>query len=364
MNDDLMIEATGLCKRYGDTQALDRVDLRAPRGSIVGVLGPNGAGKTTALRILTTLSRADEGAAFVAGHDVRAQPGAVRRSIGVTGQDASLDEALTGRQNLLMIGQLSGLERAAAKARAAELLQQFELADAADRVVKGYSGGMRRRLDLAGSLVMRPPVLFLDEPTTGLDPTSRQRVWGIVRALVADGATVLLTTQYLDEADALADQIVVIDHGRVIAGGTPRELKDTTDSLLLDVTLAEPHADAAPALAALATGAVSVSDDGRRLRATAPNRAGLAVAALRALDERGVAVADIAVHRPSLDDVFAGLTGAPLPIDEGGRRECPVAAPASVARAAQKRPGLLAEGRLGAHLAQPGARAPRARPAL
>ena len=215
---------------------------------------------------------------------MRTQPAAVRRSIGVTGQDASLDEALTGRQNLLMIGQLSGLERAAAKARAAELLRQFELADAADRVVKGYSGGMRRRLDLAGSLVMRPPVLFLDEPTTGLDPTSRQRVWGIVRALVADGATVLLTTQYLDEADALADQIVVIDHGRVIASGTPRELKDTTGSLLLDVTLAEPHADAAPALAALR------HRRRERVRRRPPaarhgaQRAGLAMAVLRALD--------------------------------------------------------------------------------
>jgi ABC-2 type transport system ATP-binding protein len=310
MSEGSMIEATGLSKRYGDTQALDDVDLQAGAGSILGVLGPNGAGKTTALRMLTTLGRPDSGTARVAGHDVRNAPGAVRRSIGVTGQDASLDELLTGRQNLVMIGELCGLGRAAARARAGELLELIELADAADRVVKSYSGGMRRRLDLAGSLVMSPPVLFLDEPTTGLDPNSRQRVWGLVRELVAGGATVLLTTQYLDEADALADQIVVIDHGRVIARGTPAELKATTGSQLLEVALSAPHTGAAAALGGVGAGAVSVSDDGRRLRAAAPNRAGLAVAALRALDDCGALVDDIAVHRPSLDDVFAILTGA------------------------------------------------------
>ena len=221
MNPHLMIEAEGLSKRYGETQAVDDVDLEVVAGSILGVLGPNGAGKTTALRIFTTLSTPDSGRARVAGHDVVAEPAAVRRKIGVTGQDATLDELLTGRQNLMMVGELSRLGRSGARRRTAELLEMFELTDAADRVVKGYSGGMRRRLDLAASLVMRPPVLFLDEPTTGLDPTSRQRMWGVIRGLVDDGATVLLTTQYLDEADTLADDIVVFDHGRVIARGTP-----------------------------------------------------------------------------------------------------------------------------------------------
>jgi ABC-2 type transport system ATP-binding protein len=312
MNEHIMIEATALSKRYGDTQALDDVDLEVVAGSILGVLGPNGAGKTTALRILTTLSTPDHGRAWVAGCDVVAEAGAVRRNIGVTGQDATLDDALTGRQNLVMVAELSGLRRSEARHRAAELLTQFELDAAADRVAKGYSGGMRRRLDLAASLVMRPPVLFLDEPTTGLDPTSRQRMWAVIRGLVADGVTVLLTTQYLDEADSLANHIVVVDHGRVIARGTPEELKAATGSQLLEVTLAVPHAGAAGALAGLAVGDVKVSDDGRRLRAPAPNESGLAVAALRALDRAGVLVDDITVHRPSLDDVFALLTGASL----------------------------------------------------
>ena len=314
-----MIEATALSKRYGETQALDKVDLEVAAGSILGVLGPNGAGKTTGLRILTTLSRPDSGRASVAGHDVVAEAAAVRRKIGVTGQDATLDDLLTGRQNLLMIGELSRLRRAEARRRAGELLDLFELTEAADRVVKGYSGGMRRRLDLGASLVMRPPVLFLDEPTTGLDPTGRQRVWRVIRGVVADGATVMLTTQYLDEADALADDIVVIDRGRVIARGTPRELKATTGSQLLEVTLAAPHAGAAEALAGFAVGPVKSSDDGRRLWAPARNAPGLAVAALRALDAAGALVDDIAVHRPSLDDVFAVLTGpatAPEPKEE------------------------------------------------
>ena len=314
-----MIEATALSKRYGETQALDKVDLEVAAGSILGVLGPNGAGKTTGLRILTTLSRPDSGRASVAGHDVVAEAAAVRRKIGVTGQDATLDDLLTGRQNLLMIGELSRLRRAEARRRAGELLDLFELTEAADRVVKGYSGGMRRRLDLGASLVMRPPVLFLDEPTTGLDPTGRQRVWRVIRGVVADGATVMLTTQYLDEADALADDIVVIDRGRVIARGTPRELKATTGSQLLEVTLAAPHAGAAEALAGFAVGPVKSSDDGRRLWAPARNEPGLAVAALRALDAAGALVDDIAVHRPSLDDVFAVLTGpatAPEPKEE------------------------------------------------
>ncbi|HEY5245456.1 MAG TPA: ATP-binding cassette domain-containing protein, partial [Acidimicrobiales bacterium] len=220
-----MIEAEGLTKHYGDTVALAGIDLQVPAGSILGVLGPNGAGKTTAVRILTTLAVPNRGWARVAGYDVVGQASAVRRHIGVTAQDATLDEALTGRQNLVMVGELSGLRRSAAKARAVELLDRFTLTDAADRVMKGYSGGMRRRLDLAAGLVTRPPVLFLDEPTTGLDPTSRARMWDVIRELVADGVTLLLTTQYLEEADELADRIVVVDHGRIIAEGTSAELK-------------------------------------------------------------------------------------------------------------------------------------------
>jgi ABC-2 type transport system ATP-binding protein len=310
MSERIMIEAGALSKRYGETQALDKVDLEVPAGSILGVLGPNGAGKTTGVRILTTLTTPDSGWARVAGHDVVTHAAAVRRTIGVTGQDATLDDALTGRQNLVMVGQLSRLRRAEARRRAADLLGQFELEDAADRVVKGYSGGMRRRLDLAASLMMRPPVLFLDEPTTGLDPTSRQRMWGVIRGLVGDGVTVWLTTQYLDEADSLADQIAVIDKGRVIAQGTPRELKAATGSQLLEATLTAPHAGAAAALAAFATGAVKVSGDGRRLWAPVSSESGLSTAVLRALDGAGVLVDDIAIHRPSLDDVFATLTGA------------------------------------------------------
>jgi ABC-2 type transport system ATP-binding protein len=309
MSNSNMIEAAALSKRYGETQALDGVDLEVPAGSILGVLGPNGAGKTTGVRILTTLTTPDSGWARVAGHDVVKEAAAVRRKIGVTGQDTTLDDALSGRQNLVMIGQLSRLRRAEARRRAAELLELFELAAAADRVVKGYSGGMRRRLDLAASLLMRPPVLFLDEPTTGLDPTSRQRMWGLLRGLVADGVTLWLTTQYLDEADSLADRIAVIDHGRVIAQGTPRELKAATGSQLLEVTLVASHAGAAAALADLATGPVKVTDEGRRLRAPVRSESGLATAALRALDQVGALVDDIAVHRPSLDDVFATLTG-------------------------------------------------------
>jgi ABC-2 type transport system ATP-binding protein len=312
MSEHNMIRAEALSKRYGETQALDDVDLEVATGSILGVLGPNGAGKTTALRILTTLSTPDSGRAWVAGHDVVAEAAAVRRKIGVTGQDATLDELLTGRQNLMMVGRLSRLGRLVAEARTNELLESFELTDAADRMVKGYSGGMRRRLDLAASLVMRPPVLFLDEPTTGLDPTSRQRVWGVIRGLVADGVTVLLTTQYLDEADALADGIVVIDRGRVIARGTPSELKAATGSQLLEVTLAEPHPAAARELAAFSVGTVKTSEDGMRLWTPARNEAGLAVAALRVLDAAGALVDDITVHRPSLDDVFAVLTGATI----------------------------------------------------
>src|SRR6476646_6457808 len=237
---DLMIQAEGLRKRFGSTQALDGVDLAVPAGTVLGVLGPNGAGKTTAVRILATLLQADSGSALVGGYDVATQPHQVRRTIGLTGQYASVDEDLTGTENLVMIGQLLGLSARDGKARAAELLEWFDLADAAGRVAKTYSGGMRRRLDLAASLVGRPAVIFLDEPTTGLDPAKREDMWDVVRRLVADGSTVLLTTQYLEEADALADEISVIDHGKVIAHDTPEGLKRTIGGQRIRVRPTDP----------------------------------------------------------------------------------------------------------------------------
>jgi ABC-2 type transport system ATP-binding protein len=320
MSDGPVIEAAGLRKRYGDHLSVDGVDLQVGAGRILGVLGPNGAGKSTTVRMLTTMTRPDAGVARVAGIDVVRRPDAVRRVIGVTGQDAALDELLTGRENLRLIGALAKVPRSAARARADELLDQFELPDAADRLVKTYSGGMRRRLDLAASLMAHPPVLFLDEPTTGLDPTSRQSVWGIVRGLVRGGTTVLLTTQYLDEADALADTILVIDHGRTIAEGTAAQLKARVGGERLEVGLAAPAPEAAAALAPLVAGPVVTADGGRRLRAPIVARHGVATAVIRALDEVGVAVDDIAVHRPSLDDVFFTLTGtAPEPAAEGPR---------------------------------------------
>jgi daunorubicin resistance ABC transporter ATP-binding subunit len=321
VNNDLMIEAQSLRKRFGDTVALEGLDLAVPRGAVLGVLGPNGAGKTTAVRILTTLTRPDAGIARVAGHDVVAEAQAVRRSIGVTAQSATLDEVLTGRQNVVMVGRLSGLRRRAAHARALELLEQFDLAHAAGRMVKEYSGGMRRRLDLAASLVTRPPVLFLDEPTTGLDPVSRARMWRVIRELVADGATLLLTTQYLDEADELADRILVVDHGRAIAEGTAGELKAHVGGARVEVTLTERGAAAAAVLAAHVSGAIDVSHDGRRLRAPVANGAGVATAIVRALDAASIEVDDVQVHQPSLDDVFFALTGhgvaaEPVALDE------------------------------------------------
>jgi ABC-2 type transport system ATP-binding protein len=306
---ELMIQAEGLTKRYDQTQALAGVDISVAAGTILGLLGPNGAGKTTAVRVLTTLARPDSGRAQVAGIDVLKHPAEVRRHIGVAAQDATLDPLLTGRQNLVLIGELSDLGRADSRARATELLAQFELTDAADRVVKGYSGGMRRRLDLAGSLMTRPPVLFLDEPTTGLDPTSRQRVWEAIRELLGEGVTVLLTTQYLEEADELANRIVVVDHGRVIAQGTPQELKEASRGARLEVTLAQAHPDAIGAIATLVSGPVAVSDDGRRLSAGVDASTGLATVVVRALDSAGVLVDNIEVRQPSLDDVFFSLTG-------------------------------------------------------
>jgi ABC-2 type transport system ATP-binding protein len=310
-----MIQAERLAKHYGKTRALAGVDFAVPAGTILGLLGPNGAGKTTAVRILTTLALPDGGRATVAGIDVVKHPGQVRRYIGVTGQEATLDPLLTGRQNLMIIGELSGMGRAASRARAAELLAQFDLSDAADRVLKGYSGGMRRRLDLAASLMTRPPVLFLDEPTTGLDPTGRQRLWDAIRSLVREGVTILLTTQYLDEADALANRVVVVDHGTVIAEGTPQELKEASRSAHVEVTLAEPHAGAAGAIAPLVAGPVQVSDDGRGLRAGVDATPGLATTLVRALDGAGVLVDNIEVRRPSLDDVFLAITGETIASD-------------------------------------------------
>jgi ABC-2 type transport system ATP-binding protein len=307
----LMIEAEDLTKRYGETQALAGVSLAVPAGSILGVLGPNGAGKTTAVRILTTLAQPDSGRARVAGLEVVGDAAGVRRQIGVTAQDATLDELLTGRQNLKVVAELSGLRSGAAKQRTVELLERFDLTEAADRVVKGYSGGMRRRLDLAASLVTRPPVLFLDEPTTGLDPTSRNRMWDVIRELLADGTTILLTTQYLEEADKLADRIVVIDHGLVIAEGSAQELKEATGGAHLEITLSMAHDGAVEALTPFVSGRVQVSQGGRRLSAPVRSTSGLANIVIRALDTAGALVDDIEVRQPSLDDVFFALTGNP-----------------------------------------------------
>jgi ABC-2 type transport system ATP-binding protein len=304
-----VIEAKGLTKRYGETQALAGVDLRAEAGTIVGVLGPNGAGKSTTVRILTTLARPDQGSARVAGFDVVTRAAEVRRHIGVAAQDATVDPALTGRQNLVMIGELSELRRHDAKSRATDLLDRFGLTDAADRVVKGYSGGMRRRLDLAASLVTRPPVLFLDEPTTGLDPTSRASMWTVIRTLMDDGVTVLLTTQYLEEADQLAQRISVVDHGRVIAEGTPDELKRRVGRQRIEIRLSHPNPDATRLIAELAAAPPVVGDDGRTLTFAIDEESGLASRAIDLLGAAGVLVDEVAVHRPSLDDVFFDLTG-------------------------------------------------------
>jgi ABC-2 type transport system ATP-binding protein len=310
------IEAEGLVKHYGTTKALDGLDLTVGQRTVYGLLGPNGAGKTTAVRVLATLLRPDGGRARVDGHDVVSEAAVVRRTIGLTGQYAALDEYLTGRSNLVMIGRLSRLTTRAATRRADELLERFGLAEAATRAVKTYSGGMRRRLDLAASLIGHPSVLFLDEPTTGLDPTARALMWDIVRELVADGTTLLLTTQYLDEADQLADRIAVIDGGRVIAEGTPTELKASVGGQRVLLTLAEAGdaAVAVKALQAFATGSIvpsgRVSDHGGRLlEVPVIATDGLATEVLRALDASGVEVSDIAVRSASLDDVFRALTG-------------------------------------------------------
>nr|WP_206441231.1 ATP-binding cassette domain-containing protein [Streptomyces boncukensis] len=302
-------------KRFGDFEALKGVEFDVPAGTVVGVLGPNGAGKTTTVRVLATLLEPDGGEAVVGGHDVRKDPAAVRRAIGLTGQYAALDEFQSGRDNLVMIGRLSGLGRRAARERSEELLEGFDLAEAAGRPVKGYSGGMRRRLDLAASLVARPRVLFLDEPTTGLDPRSRNVMWDVIRDLVADGTTLLLTTQYLEEADQLADQIVVIDRGVVIAKGTPRELKSVLSGAQLEVAVSagDDLATAALVLGDFATGPATIDSETRHVRVPVTTRSRLATEVVGALTAAGIDLDDCSIRRPSLDDVFLALTGHTTP---------------------------------------------------
>jgi len=308
-----VIRATGLVKTYGSVRALDGLDLAVPQGTVLGLLGPNGAGKTTAVRILTTLLPPDGGTAEVAGADIHSQPGEVRKRIGLSGQYAAVDEYLTGYENLDMVGRLYGLGRKRSRVRARELLERFTLSDAGDRPVKTYSGGMQRRLDLAGALVAEPPVLFLDEPTTGLDPRSRTDTWAVIGELVSGGTTLLLTTQYLEEADRLADDIVVIDHGKAIAQGTADQLKAQVGGERVELVLAD--ADdlerARSELTPLAEGPVEVDEPNRRLLAPVSGGAGVLMEALRRLDAAGVAVRDVALRRPTLDDVFLSLTGRP-----------------------------------------------------
>jgi ABC-2 type transport system ATP-binding protein len=304
------IVVSDLRKSFGDVRALDGVDFEVAAGTVLGLLGPNGAGKTTAVRVLATLLQPDAGSARVTGLDVVADAPRLRERIGLAGQYAAIDENLTGLENLVMVGRLYGMPRRAAKARSLELLERFELLDAARRAAKTYSGGMRRRLDLAAALVAKPPVLFLDEPTSGLDPRSRLELWTTIEELVAEGTTVLLTTQYLDEADRLADSIAVIDRGRVIAEGTPDELKDRVGGERLEVHLAADGAAAQRAVAALAP----MSDDapivdGDTVTLPVHRRTGVIVEAVRRLDDAGVEVADLSLRRPTLDDVFLALTG-------------------------------------------------------
>jgi ABC-2 type transport system ATP-binding protein len=315
------ISASGLVKSYGKVRALVGVDIEAAPGTVLCLLGPNGAGKTTIVRILTTLLKPDGGSARVVGLDVVADAARLRERIGLAGQYAAVDENLTGLENLTMVGRLYGMSRAAARSRAHELLERFELLDAASRVTKTYSGGMRRRLDLAAALVAQPPVLFLDEPTTGLDPRSRLQLWETIERLVAEGTTVMLTTQYLDEADRLATQIAVIDHGRVIAEGTPDELKDRVGGERLEIRLDDAaHADtAARALAAMADEPPAIAGD--LVTVGVHRRTGAIVEAVRRLDEAGVGVEDIALRRPTLDDVFLSLTGRAAEAEADGEQE-------------------------------------------
>ncbi|GHA07817.1 ATP-binding cassette domain-containing protein [Streptomyces purpurascens] len=317
------IYAEGLVKTFGDVKALDGVDLDVPEGTVLGLLGPNGAGKTTTVRCLTTLLRPDSGRAVVAGIDVLKQPDAVRRSIGLSGQFAAVDEYLTGRENLQMVGQLYQMRAKAAKERAVELLEQFHLTDAADRPTKTYSGGMRRRLDLAAALVVSPPVMFMDEPTTGLDPRNRQQLWEVIKQLVSGGTTLLLTTQYLEEADHLAHDIAVVDQGRVIAQGTSDQLKARTGGERVEVVVHErEHIQAAiEVLAGFGKGETTVEEHMRKLTAPVTGGAKLLAEVIRELDTRGIEIDDIGLRRPTLDDVFLSLTGHVAEVKDEGTDE-------------------------------------------
>ncbi|MGW0080604.1 ATP-binding cassette domain-containing protein [Streptomyces sp. NPDC003393] len=313
------IYAEGLVKTFGDVRALDGVDLDVPEGTVLGLLGPNGAGKTTTVRCLTTLLRPDSGKAAVAGIDVLKHPNEVRRSIGLSGQFAAVDEYLTGRENLQMVGRLYQMRARAAKDRAQELLEQFNLADAADRPAKTYSGGMRRRLDLAAALVVSPPVMFMDEPTTGLDPRNRQQLWEVIKQLVSGGTTLLLTTQYLEEADHLAHEVAVVDHGRVIARGTSDQLKARTGGERVEVVVHD-HGDIATAsevLRGFGKGDTTVEEHTRKLTVPVSGGAKLLAEVIRELDGRGIEIDDIGLRRPTLDDVFLSLTGHVAEADSG-----------------------------------------------
>lgn len=311
MSNGLAIEAYGLKKRFGETRALSGLSLSAKHGTVLGVLGPNGAGKTTAVRILTTLLQQDEGRAMINGVDVQRDPHHIRRMIGLTGQNAAVDEYLTAQENLEMFGRLYHLGRNAARARAIELLAQFDLSDVAKRPAKTFSGGMRRRLDLAAGLVARPPVLFLDEPTTGLDPRSRLQMWDVIRSLVAEGATLLLTTQYLEEADMLADDIVVIDRGIDIAHGTADELKQRVGGERIEIRVSDASAidRAKVILAKHSDGSPDVDEATRSVRIAVRHEPGLLSAVARELEEENVLLDDFGLRRPTLDEVFLSLTG-------------------------------------------------------
>ena len=310
-SNELAVRVRGITKRFGDTQALAGIDLDVPRGTVLGLLGPNGAGKTTAVRVLATLLRPDAGEVEVAGIDVLREPAKVRARIGLIGQAAAVDEMLTGTENLVMFARLHGMSRAQARTRASELLERFELTDAADRIAKEYSGGMRRRLDIAAGIVVRPDVLFLDEPTTGLDPASRLAVWGVVRQLLEDDVTVLLTTQYLEEADQLADDIVVIDRGTVIAHGTSEVLKSQVGGERVTATVesGDDLARLGEVFRAVADGEPTVVDDERRITASFAGGARRLPELVRAIDDAGIVLAGIELRPPTLDDVFLQLTG-------------------------------------------------------
>ncbi|ACU98499.1 daunorubicin resistance protein DrrA family ABC transporter ATP-binding protein [Saccharomonospora viridis] len=317
MNDTIAIRTEGLVKRYGDTTALDGVDLHVPAGTVLGLLGPNGAGKTTVVRILATLLRADAGRAWVCGHDVSRDPVGVRRLIGLTGQYASVDEDLSGVENLVLLGRLLGLSKRAAKARAAELLDRFALTEVAGRAARTYSGGMRRRLDLAASLVGNPEVLFLDEPTTGLDPHARNEVWDVVRDLVADGVTVLLTTQYLEEADHLADRITVINRGTVVADGRPEELKRRVGGQTLHVrpTL-RTDLDVVERLLVELTASTPTRDEEAGALTVPVAEAAVLSALVRRLDDVGITSDELGLRLATLDEVFLALTAHPTDVND------------------------------------------------